>query len=378
VLRRARLSAGLAFQRRAAPTESDPFTIREIRLFPLREPTSGRRYTLVRLETRSGLRGWGECPAVTPRDFAEARRILAEVPATAYEIAWRLLADAPSIRPAVDMALLDLIGKQTKVPVYQVLGGPTRFKVRAMATLGGNEPQDVVESLKNAATGGYRAFAVPAPRTTFRNSGQSFVFQVRGRLEILRKEAGDNADFVLDCGGRLAPGDAAQLAAEFERFHLLWLDEPCSMSNYGAIRKLSAERVTPIGFGRDARQPAEFQDLLREEAADVMRPNLALHGITQIRRIAAIAETYYVAVAPYHDGGPIATAAALHLAASLPNFFIQQTPAVMSEADAQMRMGITGVNIERPIGGFFPLPADPGLGVQVNERALGRYRDREA
>ena len=107
-----------------------------------------------------------------------------------------------------------------------------------------------------------------------------------------------------------------------------------------------------------------------------MRPNLALHGVSQIRRIAALAETYYVAVAPFHDGGPLATAAALHLAASLPNFFIQQAPVPANDQDRQMRTAITGVNVEAPVNGFFALPTGPGLGIEINERALDRYKVR--
>src|SRR5688572_24774171 len=372
-LRRSRLSTALAFQARPS---GDPLEIRDIRLYPLREPSSGRRYTLVRLETRSGLRGWGECPGVSQRDFTEARRILAGIPASAYEIAWRRMAEAPSIRPAIDMALLDLLGRHTKAPAYQVLGGPTRFKVRALASLAGETPAELGSALDRALKSGYRAFSVPVAAPAWPNQGQSFVFQVRGRLEILRKAAGEAADFVLDGGARLSAGDAGALSAEFERYHLLWLDEPCGASSLGAIRKLAAERVTPIGFGRGFDQPAAFQDLLREEAADIVRPNLALHGVSQIRRIAALAETYYVAVAPFHDGGPLATAAALHLAASLPNFFIQQAPLPVNEQDRQMRIAITGVNVEAPVNGFFGLPLGPGLGIEVAERALDRYRER--
>jgi galactonate dehydratase len=324
------------------------------------------------------LRGWGECPSVSQRDFIEARRLLSGVPASAYEIAWRRLAEAPSIRPAVDMALLDILGKHTKSPVYQVLGGPTRFKARALAALSGDEPKSIGASLDRALKAGHRAFAVPVPAPRAPNQGQAFMLQARGRLEILRTAAGDNAGFVLDCGARLSPGDAASLSAEFERFHLLWLEEPCAASNLGAVKKLTNERVTPVGFGRGLEQASEFQDLLREEAADIVRPSLALHGVSQIRRIAAIAETYYVAVAPYHDGGPVGTAAALHLAATLPNFFIQQAPVPQTEEDRQMRETIVGAGLETARDGFFGLPLGPGLGIEVNERALDRYREREA
>jgi galactonate dehydratase len=118
--------------------------------------------------------------------------------------------------------------------------------------------------------------------------------------------------------------------------------------------------------------------LLREDAIDVIRPSVSDCGITAIRRMAAIAETYYVAAAPYHDGGPIATAAALHIAASLPNFYIQQVPFPESAEDRRMRAEIAGGLLETPRDGFLSLPTGPGLGINVNEQALEKYRGGEA
>ena len=128
-----------------------------------------------------------------------------------------------------------------------------------------------------------------------------------------------------------------------------------------------------MGLGRFAAEAGVFQELLRSDAVDVLRPGIGTHGITQIRRISALAETYYVAVAPFHDGGPIATAAALHLAASLPNFFIQHVPVPAAEQDRAMRREIVSPAIETSNGGFLDLPRTPGLGITVNEAALEKY-----
>ncbi len=353
---------------------NDPLEMKELRAFAVREPVSGRRYTLLRLETRGGLKGWGECPETTERELAHARQLLAGMQPTAYEITWRKLSPVPRLRAAINMAQLDIVGQVAKAPVYQVLGGPTRTKARAMAAITGLTPTELLTSMDTARKTGYAAFSVPIPPTEWRNQGQAYIFNVRGRMEILRKNAGPDSDFVLDGGGQLTPGDASSISAELERFHLLWLDEPCAVSNLGAVRKVSSENVTPLGFGRWLGQSGGFQDLLREEAVDILRPNVALHGISQIRRIAALGESYYVAVAPYHDGGPVATAAALHLAASIPNFFIQQIPAV-ADADKLMRTAIAG-DIERIKDGFAELNPAPGLGLQINEKALDKFRDR--
>jgi galactonate dehydratase len=241
-----------------------------------------------------------------------------------------------------------------------------------MTALGGGSDDALVASMHRAREAGYRAFLVPTPAIRARNQGQAFVRATQKRLEKLRDAGGEDLDFALDGAGALSPGDAASLARAFERFHLLWFDEPCLTSNLKTIRKIAAETVTPLGFGRQAHQLGDFQEFLREEIIDVLRPSVSLNGIMQIRKMAALAETYYVAVAPYHEGGPIATAAALHLAASLPNFFIQQIPLPEAEADKRMRGALAGASIETVKDGFASLPTGPGLGIAIDEEVLAK------
>ena len=372
-LRRLRLAAA------AAPPPGDSpggMFVSKVALYRLKEPASGRAYSVVRIETRGGLVGYGECGAVSRDDVGAATGALFGRPATAYEWVRKQLASNPAVEPGVTMALLDLIGKHAKAPVYQVLGGPTRNKARALARLDGSTDDELLDSLKRNHASGFRAFAVPAQNPPSPNSGQAFVFSMKARMEKLRGAATDS-DFVLDGGGALTPGDAASLAAALERFHLLWFDEPAGLSAHrGTLRKISQETVTPPGLGRAAERSAEFQDMLREEVVDILRPSLARHGLAALRKIAALAETYYVAVAPYHDGGPIATAAALHLAASLPNFYIQQIPVPASAEDRKMREDLAGAGVESVKDGFAALPAGPGLGIKVSDEALEKYKER--
>jgi galactonate dehydratase len=153
----------------------------------------------------------------------------------------------------------------------------------------------------------------------------------------------------------------------------LWFDEPCPVTNLEAVRKISGERVTPLGFGRGISDAGVFQALLREGLVDVVRPDIAQWGISGARRIAVLAEAYYVAIAPHHDGGPVATAAAIHLAASVPNFFIQHVPLPSDPKDREMRAAIVSGGLETPRDGFLQIPTGPGLGIQVNELALEKY-----
>lgn len=345
--------------------------------FPVREPVSKRAYTCLRLRTRSGATGFGECSRITPTDLTTLRGAIAGNPASSFESIRRGLMVSSPAMAALDMAMLDLLGKFTNAPVYQVLGGPTRNQARALARITGETDDAVVVAVSQARAAGHKAFMIPVPRTEARNHSATLVAAARQRLDRVRSAAGQGSDFVLDAAGKLTPGDASSLAAAFERLHLLWFDEPCPLSNLTAAYRIASENVTPVGFGRFATESGVFQDLLRSDAIDVVRPDVARHGITQARRISALAETYYVAVAPFHDGGPIATAAALNLAASLPNFFIQQVPFPAAEEDRRMRARLAGESLETVKNGFLQLPRGPGFGIAVNEAALDEYRERE-
>jgi galactonate dehydratase len=254
-----------------------------------------------------------------------------------------------------------------------VLGGPTRNKARALVTLQGSTNAELLASFDKAATAGYRAFRVPAPDPAARNQGQAYQRAVSTRLRELKDKGGATADFVIDGGGLLTPGDAGSVATTIQPLHPLWFDEPCPVANLQTIRKISEESVVPLGFGRTVTNPGAFQDLLREGLIDVVRPDISREGITRVRRIAAMAETYYVAVAPHHEGGPIATAASLNLAAALPNFFIQHIPLPEAEEDRRMRAELAGAALEKIKDGFAALPTAPGLGITVNESALEKY-----
>lgn len=342
----------------AAPPDSR-LEITEIRLFAVREPVSHRTYSVVRVRTRGGLIGFGEGPPISDSQFSPTQQYWIGKAATSYTTTGPLL----PLSGAVDIALLDIIGKAANAPVHRVLGGPTRNRIRAITSA----------SLQRARSAGYRAVSVTVPHPAARNQGQAYEREIRKMLESLRSCAGDQIDFVLDGAGLLTPGDAANVAMTIETMHPLWFDDPVALANTQTIRKIAEESVVPLGFGRGISDPATYQELLRESLIDVLRPDIAREGISRCRRIAAMAEPYYVAVAPRHDGGPIATAAAIHLAASLPNFYIQHIPLPDAEEDLKMRAEIAGSPVEQIHGGFATIPTGPGLGINVNEAALEKY-----
>ena len=204
---------------------------------------------------------------ISPVELRHAGEAIRSRQATEIEVLRARLASMPRVKAAVNMAILDIVGKFTKAPVYQLLGGPTRHKARALLRLEGATDEMLVASCKRAREAGFRAFIVPMPPPERRNQGRALVDAMRQRLEALRAVMGEEMDFVLDGAGSLAPGDGARLSAAFERFHLLWLDQPCSASKLEAMRKLAAGSVTPLGFGSHLYRPGEFQDLLREDGS---------------------------------------------------------------------------------------------------------------
>jgi len=369
-LRRHKLAQKIALQS-AATMPGGSGEITDIQVFPVQEPVSKRSYTVLRIRTRGGLTGWGECGRVTSADVQKARSALLGKPAGAYNV----ITSGTPLDGGINTAMLDIAAKSCSAPVYRLLGGPTRFKVRALATLSGGSDAELATALAAGTKAGFRAFQVPIPFVTARNQGQAFDKAVKARMDALRSSAPEGVDFVLSGEGSLTPGDAGSVAATLERFHLLWFDEPCSLTNLRTVRKISEETVTPLGFGKAIQSASVYQDLLREGIVDILRPSIHRDGISRIRQIASMAETYYTAVAPNHEGGPIASAAALHLAASLANFFIQHIPVPTAEQDRQMRLELLSRPIEAVHDGFAALPSGAGLGVEVNERALEKYKE---
>lgn len=340
--------------------------ITDLQAFTLREPGSGRVYSLLKASTDQGLTGWGESLPLAPASLALARSVAVGQEPSRYDVLTRRLSGDP-IAAAVNMALLDLYGQEAQAPVFQLLGGPTRFKVRALTAL--PRPQDRDALLRQ----GHRAFLVPVALPAAITSRPALVAQLAGLFAGLRQASAENVDFVPDGQALLPSAEAADLAGALEPYHPLWFDRPTREPNNEVLARIAAESTTPLGLGHSLDEFAPVQNYLREGICDVLRLSINRLGITPLRRAAAIAETYYTAIAPHHTGGPVASAAALHLAASLPNFFIQEVPAVLDNAARQFRDELAGAPVEAVKDGYFALSRQPGLGLKVNESLVRRY-----
>jgi galactonate dehydratase len=340
----------------AGTVPSGPDAILDVRAYAVPQSGTENSYVVMQFRTQSGLAGYGECKDLSSVDLKATREAVLGRSASAYEALRPLV--PRNAQAALDMALLDILGKATKAPVYRVLGGPTRNKARAIVRLAGNSDEELQRDLQKQLALGFAAFLVPIPAPEARNQGSAYMHAGVARFKAMRAVA-PHADFAFACSDQLTPADTASLAAAVESMHPLWFDAPCPVSNLATLHKIADETVVPLGFGRDIANPGTFQDLLRDGLVDLLRPNLLIHGISGVRRLAAMAETYYVAVSPWHDGGLIATAAALHVAASIPNFFIVELPN-------------SGAGSATLLDGFCALPKGPGLGIDINEKELER------
>jgi galactonate dehydratase len=360
-----------------APPQSaaHPLAITSFRAWRIKEPVSGRRYTVVKLQSQSGNSGYGEGGPASGLEIAEARGAVTGRRATESEFVRSRFAKVPALEAAVSNAMLDLVSRSREIPVYQYFGGPTRFKARLLAHLEGADENAITPSLERAKRHGMLAFTMPALLRDSMVPLRAYVDSMRKRVAAIHAKGGPDAEWVLDASSGMTPGDAATVATALEKNHLMWFDEPTGVLTADALAKITSESVMPIGLGRTVTDISFFQGLLRDGTINVLRPSLGLNSLVKIKRMAAIAETHYVAVSPYHDGGPIGTLAGVHLNAALPNSFAQQVPVPANDRDAAMRADITSGNKEVAEKGYAALFNRPGWGFDVNERALDAHSE---
>lgn len=370
-----RTFAPLAF----APPQNDghPLTISQFRAWRIKEPDSGRRYTVIKLQSRDGTAGFGEGAATAAPQIAEAKAAIAGRRATETEFVRAHLAHLPALEAAVSNAMIDLVSRSRKLPIYQFLGGPTRFKARLLARFDASVTDEatIAAPLERAKRLGILAFTMPALQRDAMIPLQQYVDQVRRRVGAIRSLGGPNSEWVLDGNAAMTPGDAATVAKALERDHLMWLDEPTAVLTRDNLAKITAESVMPVGLGRHIHEITTFQTLLHEGSLNILRPSLGLNSLAKLKRMAAVAETHYIAIAAFHALGPIGTLAGIHLNAAIPNGFAQEVPIPTSSRDAAMRVEITSGNQEKATQGYAALLNRPGLGVEINEQALNTYSE---
>jgi galactonate dehydratase len=193
-------------------------------------------------------------------------------------------------------------------------------------------------------------------------------------VEAVRHAVGPDVEILIEMHGRFSPATAIEIARELEPFHPSWVEEPVPPDNLAALAKAAEKIRIPVATGERLHTRFEYRELFERQCADIIQPDIThFCGLLETKKLAATADTHYITVAPHNVGGPVSTAAALHLAACTPNFKIQEH--FNDFAEAYVKEAAPGV--PDVVDGYFPLPSGPGLGLTVREEVIAAHPQRE-
>ncbi len=351
-----------------------------------------RNWIFTKVETDAGVVGWGECTTewktrAVAGCLADLAVFLVGEDPLRIEHLWQVMSRqgffrggivAMSAASGVDQALWDIAGKVYGVPTYQLLGGAVRDRVRLYDHLGGGQtdavyesfdPEEVALHARASVEQGYTAVkAVCVPRTAALD-GPKPVKLVERLTGALRHAVGDGVDIMLDFHGRTTPAMGIQYGRAVAPYAPLFIEEPCLPENVEAMAEVARQQPCPVATGERLVTRFQFRPLLELRACAVLQPDVGhCGGLSELKKIAAMAEPYYISVAPHNPGGPVAQAACLHFALSTPNFLIQE----QMRADVPWRDDIVLEPLERRAGYMLP-PTRPGLGINIDERKTTKY-----
>jgi galactonate dehydratase len=345
---------------------------------------AGRTYVYVKVSTDQGITGWGEAYSAGPdeatvatvRDFKEwltgkDPRNVEYLWATMYNFTrfpGGLVVNAAI--SGIEQALWDVAGKAAGLPVYMLLGGKYRDKVRAYQSAGGRTPEQLAESAKNLiAKYGYTAIkSAPHPAGSQSMAYNAVTRAVGQRAEALRQAVGPDVDLCFDAHATIwEPYRAVQMTEALKPARPLFLEEPLRMENIDAMAALRQKSGIPIATGECLYTKFQFRELLAKQAADIIQPDICLAGgVLEQKKIAALAEAHYVMVAPHNPLGPLATLVNVHFAASTPNFLILE----YHPDDEPARKDLIKGDPILVKDGYLPIPDKPGWGYEMNEEAF--------
>jgi galactonate dehydratase len=353
------------------------------KLTPMVLGTPWRNLTFLKVETDEGLTGVSEVRSIrTDAVLAylkqiETRYVLGSDPFDVEALVRRAFVDdflrVNDITGAgialVEIACWDIIGKAVGQPVYKLLGGATRQRVEAYAN-GWYTVERTPEAFQEAARGvverGYRALKVDPFGAGFYEMSRAEKNRSVGLIEAIRDAVGPDVEILVEMHGRFSPATAVDLAQDLEPFKPSWLEEPVPADNLDALAKAASKIRLPIATGERIHTRHETLRLLQLGATDVLQTDITLScGLGEGKKMAAMADAAYVTFAPHNTGGPVSTAACLHLAAACPNFKIQEH--FNDFVDAWVKQAASGPGYPAVVDGAFPLPSGPGLGVTLNE-----------
>jgi galactonate dehydratase len=356
---------------KAAPIQAkDPLKITRLETFLVKP-----RWVFLKIHTNAGITGLGEPllegraltiqaaikeiePYLIGKDPRPVQHHWQAIYRHAFYRGGPILTSALS---GIDQALWDIKGKALGVPVYELLGGPTRNRVRVYAHGGGSDPARIKALLAQ----GFTAFKTgPARRRRFPKYVETPAeVQYAGeKLAEFRKLVGESVDIGVDFHGAVSPAHAKMLIKALEPSNPMFIEEPCQAQNHDIMAEIARSTHLPIATGERVFTKWGFREVLEKKAATILQPDLChAGGISEVRYIAAMAESYYASIAPHNPMGPISLAAGVQIAASIPNFLIQE----------QVSLGEGYVKQPFKIReGYLDLPTAPGLGIELDDNAM--------
>ncbi len=344
---------------------------------------SNRTRGLIKIETDEGIHGWGEAYSVGPDLSVEPiadyifEMIKGEDPRRIEYIMLKItqqLRFPPggiglAVSSAVDHALWDISGKAAGLPVYMLLGGSVRDRVRVYSSTGGSDGRETAENSRRAnEQWGFSAFKLSPFLLPPDSSRWGRVCSAAASyFEDIRKHAPEDFEYAFDPHAKIfEPIQALQLANALAPYDPYFYEEPLRPEHMPAWSKLRQQMQVPLATGESLYNRWEFLDLIAAQGADIIQPDVCVcGGLLEMRKIAAIAEAHYVTVAPHNPMGPIATAVNLHFAAATPNFKLLE---YILPLHSEWKDWVDDPYL--PKDGYLELRDRPGLGLEVNEEAI--------
>ncbi len=354
--------------------------------------TSWRNLTFVKVETDEGLTGVSEVrmnnrtdALVAYIDGAKRRHVLGSDPFNTEDLYQRLFRDdygrageivATGIS-VIEIACWDIIGKALNQPVYRLLGGACRDKIKAYANgwyRVERSPEEFHAAAKKVLEKGYRALKFDPFGAGYYELSYEEKLKSVGLVEAVRDAVGPDVEILVEMHGRFSPYMAIEISAELEKYQPSWVEEPVPPDNIAALAKAAEKINLPVATGERLHNKYEYRELINLQAADILQPDITqTGGFLETKKIAAMGDMCYMTVAPHNVGGPVSTASALHFAACTTNFKIQEHFNDFSEA--WVKEAATGC--PEVIDGYFSLPNGPGLGMELNEDLIAEHPYRE-
>ena len=340
------------------------------------------RWLFLEIITDNGLSGWGEPiiegRAVTVKAAVEElhRYLIGNDPLKIEDI-WQAMyrtgfyRGGPEVMSAIagiDQALWDIKGKYYGAPIYDLLGGKCRDKLRVYSWVGGDRPDDLEHGVQTLWESGCTAVKMNGTEEMHYIDSYSKIDAVCKRVQIIRDMMGDKMDIAVDFHGRVHKTMAKVLAHALEPYHLMFIEEPVLPQNNEALREISKHASTPIATGERMFSRWDFKSLFEAGYADIIQPDLShAGGISEVKKIAAMAEAYDMAVAPHCPLGPIALASCVQLDACTPNVFIQeQSLGIHYNKGTDLLDYLKDPTVFKFTNGFIQIPDKPGLGIEID------------